>query len=197
MLGKPELKAALAPLNRGLLASPSDQKAVLAAIARLEDRNPYPQPLDTPELLDGNWRLLYTTSQDLLNIDRVPLFSLGPIYQCIRLQEQRLYNIAEVNGPPLLDGLVTVAARLTPTSTKRVQVGFERGVFGLRSLLGYQTPDAWIRTLGTTDKLSLLKGVDFRIERPPEQQGWLDITYIDEDLRIGRGNEGNVFVLSR
>ena len=27
--------------------------------------------------------------------------------------------------------------------------------------------------------------------------GWLDITYLDEDLRIGRGNEGSVFVLSR
>jgi hypothetical protein len=30
-----------------------------------------------------------------------------------------------------------------------------------------------------------------------EQQGWLDITYLDNDLRIGRGNEGSVFVLTK
>jgi hypothetical protein len=36
---------------------------------------------------------------------------------------------------------------------------------------------------------------DFPIQS--EQQGWLDITYIDDDLRIGRGNEGSVFVLSK
>ena len=29
------------------------------------------------------------------------------------------------------------------------------------------------------------------------QQGWLDITYLDDDLRIGRGNEGSVFVLKK
>ncbi|MGL4881863.1 MAG: PAP/fibrillin family protein, partial [Waterburya sp.] len=29
------------------------------------------------------------------------------------------------------------------------------------------------------------------------QKGWLDITYLDEDMRIGRGNEGNVFVLTK
>ncbi|HAJ61284.1 MAG TPA: fibrillin, partial [Cyanobacteria bacterium UBA8543] len=26
---------------------------------------------------------------------------------------------------------------------------------------------------------------------------WLDITYLDKDLRIGRGNEGSVFVLTK
>jgi hypothetical protein len=28
-------------------------------------------------------------------------------------------------------------------------------------------------------------------------QGWLEITYLDENLRISRGNEGNVFILER
>ncbi|HAX76849.1 MAG TPA: fibrillin, partial [Cyanobacteria bacterium UBA11372] len=38
--------------------------------------------------------------------------------------------------------------------------------------------------------------LDFPIESR-EQRGWLDITYLDEDLRIGRGNEGSVFVLTK
>ena len=29
------------------------------------------------------------------------------------------------------------------------------------------------------------------------QQGWLDITYLDADMRIGRGNEGSVYVLAK
>jgi len=33
--------------------------------------------------------------------------------------------------------------------------------------------------------------------RRREPRGWLDITYLDEDLRIGRGSEGSVFVLQR
>jgi hypothetical protein len=30
-----------------------------------------------------------------------------------------------------------------------------------------------------------------------QQTGWLDITYLDEDLRSGRGSEGSVFILAR
>jgi len=141
-------------------------------------------------------RLLYTTSRELLNIDRFPLATLGQIYQCIRLAENRIYNLAEVQGPPLLSGLVTVAARLEPVSNRRVNVRFDRGVFGLQGALGYRSPAQFIQTLQTTGKLSLLKGLDFAItaDRPP---GWLEITYLDQDLRIGRGNQGSLFVLQK
>ena len=29
------------------------------------------------------------------------------------------------------------------------------------------------------------------------QDNWLDITYLDGDLRIGRGHRGNLFVLTK
>jgi PAP_fibrillin len=195
MLGKAELLEAIAPFNRGLLASDTDRRAIAAAAARLETRNPTPQPLAAPTLLEGDWRLLYTTSQELLGIDRVPLAKLGQIYQCIRLAERRIFNIAEVQGP-LLAGLVAVSARFEAVSERRVQVGFERGVLGLQPLLGYRTPSQFIHTLETTAKLPLWQGIDFRINQT-RQQGWLEITYLDSDMRIGRGNEGNLFVLDR
>lgn len=195
MLGKAELLAAIAPLNRGINATPNDGLVVEAAATRLEERNPTPDPL-TSDRLAGNWRLLYTTSRELLNINRIPLASLGPIYQCIRLSETRIYNLAEVIGPPLLSGLVTVAARLEPVSTRRVNVRFERGVFGLQGLLGYQSPDQFIDLLQANRHLSLLQGIDFSINAE-RQAGWLEITYLDDDLRIGRGNQGNLFVLDR
>jgi len=196
MVAKTDLLTVLAQLNRGLAATETDRLAIQAAAARLEDRNPTASPLGTASLLEGNWRLLYTTSTELLNIDRIPLASLGEIYQCIRLAENRIYNLAEVKGPPLLSGLVTVAARLEPVSNRRVNVRFERGVVGLQTLLDYQSPSQFIQTLQTHAKIPWFKGIDFAINTE-RQSGWLEITYLDNDLRIGRGNQGNLFVLQK
>ncbi|MFQ4136647.1 PAP/fibrillin family protein [Nodosilinea sp. PGN35] len=196
MLGKAELLEAVATVNRGIASRPSDRTAIQAAAATLEGRNPTPDPLQATDRLNGDWRLLYTTSRELLNIDRLPLASLGPIYQCIRLAENRIYNIAEVNGPPLLSGLVAVAATLEAVSTRRVNVGFERGVVGLRQALGYSSPAQFVEAMQATPKFSLLQGIDFRINRD-RQAGWLEVTYLDDDLRIGRGNQGSLFVLQK
>jgi len=35
------------------------------------------------------------------------------------------------------------------------------------------------------------------IQAPPSAAGELEITYLDDDLRVSRGNRGNLFVLSR
>ncbi len=193
MLGKTGLLEAIAGKNRGLLSTEADRQAVLAAIAQLEDRNPTPRPLEALDKLDGNWRLLYTTSQGLLGIDRFPLFNLGQIYQYVQTKTARIYNIAEVYGLPYLEGLVSVAAQFEPVSTQRVKVSFERSIIGLQRVVGYQSPDEFVRQIEAGEKF---RAIDFSIANR-EQRGWLDITYLDDDLRIGRGNEGSVFVLSK
>jgi hypothetical protein len=137
--------------------------------------------------------LLYTTSRDLLRIDQVPLLKLGQIYQFIRAREARIYNIAEVIGLPYLEGLVSVAARFEPVSDRRVQVKFERSILGLQRLVGYQSPDTFVRQIEAGQKFT---AIDFNITNR-DQQGWLDVTYLDDDMRIGRGNEGSVFVLTK
>ena len=190
---KAKLLEAIAGKNRGLLATEKDKVKVLSAIEHLEDRNPTPKPVEAKNLLEGNWRLLYTTSRGILGFDRIPLLQLGQVYQCIRIAEARLYNIAEIIGLPFLEGIVSVAARFEPVSDRRVNVKFERSIFGLQRFLGYVSPDKLIQDIEQGKKLLPL---DFNIESR-EQQGWLEITYLDEDLRIGRGNEGNVFVLSK
>jgi PAP_fibrillin len=193
MLGKTALLEAIAGKNRGLLANDGDRLAIQAAAVRLEENNPTQNPVEATALLDGNWRLLYTTSQELLQIDRFPLLTLGQIYQYIRVQDAAIYNIAEVKGPPFLEGIVSVVARFEPVSTTRVKVRFERGIFGLQRLIGYQSPDAFVQAIESGKRFA---AVDFTITNP-NQKGWLDITYLDEDLRIGRGNEGNLFVLTK
>ncbi|MCP2727526.1 PAP/fibrillin family protein [Limnofasciculus baicalensis] len=193
MLGKAELLEGIAGKNRGLLATERDKMAILAAIANLEDRNPNPRPLEVRELLEGNWRLLYTTSKDLLNLGRIPLWQLGQIYQCVRVKDAKIYNIAEVSGLPYLEGLISVCARFEPVSERRVNVRFDRSIVGLQRLIGYESVDNFIEQIETGKKFTAL---DVKIENR-EQRGWLDITYLDDDLRIGRGNEGSVFVLTK
>lgn len=125
MLGKANLLEAIAGKNRGLIANEQDKQAILIAITKLEELNPTPRPVEAPDLLDGNWRLVYTTSRALLNIDNLPLYKLGQIYQCIRIQTNSVYNIAEVYGLPLLESIVSVAAKFEPVSGRRINVKFQ------------------------------------------------------------------------
>jgi len=62
-----------------------------------------------------------------------------------------------------------VEATLTPLSKRKVAVQFQ--TFYIFSLLP--------------------------IKAPPTARGELEITYLDDDLRISRGDKGNLFVLSR
>ncbi len=193
MIGKAELLEKIAGVNRGLLTNEPDRTAIQAAIAQLEDRNPTPNPVEAVEFLEGNWRLLYTTSRELLGLGRFPIIQLGQIYQCIRIREARIYNIAELLGIPMLESIVTVSAQFTPVTEQRIEVQFQRSVIGLQRMIGYQSPTQWIDRLNTQNALM---AIDFKID-PQRRPGWLDITYLDQDLRIGRGNEGNVFVLTK
>jgi hypothetical protein len=190
---KANLINAIAPVNRGLQLSENQRKAIFSAVAYLEELNPNSSPNATPELLDGNWLLLFTTSQELLGIDRFPLYKLGNIYQCLRVAEGKIFNVAEIKGLPLLSGIVSVCANFTVVDEKRVKVNFERLVAGSQNLIGYRNVDSFIDTLQSPKKLF---AIDFQIKRE-DQKGWLETTYLDQDLRIGRGNEGNLFVLRK
>jgi PAP_fibrillin len=194
---KAELIAAIANKNRGILATEIDKQAILAEIATLESRNPHPRPLTTAiDLLAGDWRLLYTSSQSLLGIDKFPLVQLGTIYQCIRPQTNAIYNIAEVSSLiPGLNGIVSIVATFTAVSESRVNVQFNRSVIGLQKLIDYSTPDRLITAIETGQKFT---AIDLPITRKEGRApAWLEVTYLDESLRIGRGNEGSVFVLTK
>ena len=207
MLSKDDLRAAIARTNRGIAANATDKQEIASIIAQIEDRNPTSDPLSALDLLEGDWRLLYTTSQELLGIDRVPLAQLGNIYQCVRAQNDRIYNIAEIKGLPYFESLISVVASFTPAAKtaedaaagqlkRRVNVKFNRAVIGLQRMLGYESPAQYIQQLEQTEKMSLFKGIDFAINAE-RQKGWLEITYLDKDLRIGRGNQGSLFVLTK
>ena len=194
---KAKLIAAIADLNRGILATTIDRQAILAAVTELELRNPHPRPLTTAiDLLAGNWRLLYTSSQSLLGIDKFPLVKLGNIYQCLRPTTSTVYNIAEVTSLiPGLNGLVAIVAKFTPVNESRVNVQFNRSLIGLQRFINYSDPDRLITAIENGQKFT---AIDLPINRPAGRApAWLEVTYLDDTLRISRGNEGSIFVLTR
>jgi PAP_fibrillin len=190
---KAQLLAEIATKDRGILATPTDKQAILATVTALELRNPLTTAID---LLAGDWRLLYTSSQSLLGIDKFPLVKLGTIYQCLRPKTSAVYNIAEVSSIiPGLNGIVSIVAKFTPTSESRVNVEFNRSVIGLQKLIDYSTPDRLITAIENGQKFT---AIDLPINRKESRApAWLEVTYLDESLRISRGNEGSIFVLTR
>ncbi|AFY69094.1 PAP fibrillin family protein [Thalassoporum mexicanum PCC 7367] len=196
---KEELLKAIANVNRGLAATEDQRKAIFSATAYLESANPNPSPNQLPHLLSGDWRLLFTTSDELLGLNRLPGFKLGQIYQCIRAEAGKIYNVAEVNsitGLTPFSGLVSVCANFTAAAEnadRRVKVNFERFVISTQWLLGYQQVKPYVDLLQTDKRLW---AIDFAIKNP-NQRGWLETTYLDQDVRIGRGNEGSLFILAK
>jgi len=190
---KTDVLEAIAGKNRGLLVNDDDKIKILSVVEKLEDENPHPQPFKTPELLEGNWRLLYTTSKSILGLNNFPLLQLGSIYQYIRMESNKIYNIAEINGLPFLEGLVSVVASFSAISDHTIDVNFERSIIGLQRILNYISPVEFINQIESGKKFL---PIDFNITND-NQQGWLKITYLDEDLRIGRGNQGNMFILAK
>lgn len=93
---------------------------------------------------------------------------VGPILQTIDAPNLYAFNSEVVNYFGFLKLPRTVSAELTPMSTSKVAVQFKKFTVGP---IGFNAPDSF--------------------------KGELDITYIDEDLRLSRGDKGSIFVLTR
>lgn len=174
-------------------------------------------------LLDGTWRLAYTSNSELLAIlalSRLPLLSVGDITQRIDSTSSTVENRAELSGP-LSSTALSATARFEVRSPKRLSVSFERGGIATPQLteqldlpeslpmLGGGTLDlAPMRELlqpvrdGVSGALGALGGLlrdtpdlTFPLPGSDATSTWLLTTYLDADTRISRGDGGSVFIL--
>ncbi len=160
----------------------------------LEKLNPHPQPLlNAVSLLDGAWLLHYSTAREIRFLDTLPLgLKLGQVHQVIDVANKSFFNLAKVHHPwGVMSGRVRVTARfepamedVSPTPNKRINVYFDKRYLSIDEIFGIGTP-----------QLNPFKVMN--ANNPVGRVASLDITYVDETLRIGRGGDGSLFILTK
>ena len=156
----------------------------------VEKVNPNPQPLVyATSLLNGNWLLKYSTAREIRSLSSLPLgLKIGKVYQVINVADKSFFNLAFVKHPlGLVSGSVKVTATFEPAkdeTNKRINVQFDKRYLSIEKIFGIQTA-----------KLNPFKEV--QANNPQGRIPTLDITYLDETLRIGRGGDGSLFILKR
>ncbi|KAL3625039.1 prolyl aminopeptidase [Castilleja foliolosa] len=204
--------------NRGLSASSETRAEVVELIAQIEAKNPTPAPTEALTLLDGKWILAYTSFADLF-----PLLSSGASLSLVKLEEisQTIdsNNFTVQNSVlfagPLATTSVSTNAKFEVRSPKRVQIKFDEGVIGTPQLTDSIVLPENVEFLGQNIDLTPFSGLLTSVQdtassfartinsQPPLKfsisnsyaESWLLTTYLDDELRISRGDGGSIFVL--
>lgn len=173
---------------------PQKAQVIESLTQALEKQNPFPRPLlYSGSLLDGAWLLQYSTAREIRSLKRLPLgFLVGKIYQVIDVNNASFENKAWVqHSSGLLSGYVRVTATFKPAidedeqlPNQKINVNFQQRFVGIHQVLGIKS-----RLL---DPVRVVEA-----KNPPGRIPSLDLTYIDETMRIGRGGDGSLFILTR
>eukprot|EP00527_Entomoneis_sp_CCMP2396_P006150 CAMPEP_0198144270 /NCGR_PEP_ID=MMETSP1443-20131203/14342_1 /TAXON_ID=186043 /ORGANISM="Entomoneis sp., Strain CCMP2396" /LENGTH=242 /DNA_ID=CAMNT_0043807633 /DNA_START=56 /DNA_END=784 /DNA_ORIENTATION=- len=164
---KKEILSLAAETQRGLTATPEQQATMDKLFGRLEKVNPTPNPLLDATKINGLWTLRYTTSDSILG-KKDGFTREGPILQMLNVTSLTAFNSEVVNYFGVLSLPRKVIAELSPQSNRLTNVLFKRFEIG-----------------------------PLKIKAPESAQGQLDVTYLDETLRLSRGDKGNLFVLTK
>lgn len=128
----------------------------------------------TSGLLRGVWELCWSSSQQPWLKQTVGLENL----QILDPERGRGCNLLRLRPPFAALGGISVQAELQITGRQRVEVCFQRG--------GWMGPFR-----ANQQQLSWMRQVQ------QSTPAWLDITVLDDQLRICRGNAGTTFALLR
>ena len=183
-----------------------------ALIASLEKLNPTKEPATKPELYTGPFQMLNSSMQGVLY--RGAVLTLGrcsfnmfqpaklkiqmrEVYNDVNLASEGAYDLGVEftiveDGSPPLRGLLLNRARCSPSGPAKLDIQF------LGSVLMPQDSnidlDAWREIFKVNPEMDD-KGF-VRKDMPP-LKNWLDVTYIDDDLRITHGGQGSIVVVKR
>ena len=184
-----------------------------AIIESLEQANPVAAPASKPDLYDGHFQLLNSTMQGVLyrgafiTLGRATFNAFQPsslqiqmheVYNDVGVREPDAYDLAleftiAQEGVPPLEGVIVNNARFEQEGSDRLSIVF------LRSTLRPRNPerdlDAWLKIFKDSS-IGMDEQGTFQKSLPPAK-GWLDITYLDKDMRITRGNHGAVVVVKK
>ncbi|KAI3499780.1 hypothetical protein L1887_35590 [Cichorium endivia] len=183
---KTDISNALEGYNRGIFGIPSEKKSEIEDMVKLlESLNPNPNPTLDLDKLGGCWKLLYSTIT-ILGSRRTKLglrdfISLGDFLQVIDVDKGKAVNVImfNVRGLNLFSGKLIIEASFKISSESRVDISYDTSTI---------IPDQLMNMF--RKNYDILLGIF-------NPDGWLEITYLDETLRIGRDDKGNIFILER
>jgi len=207
---KTKLLQLCASYDRGFGASPKARDQVQELVKELESMNPTPtdaafgvddsESISAP--LQGNWRMVWTTALDVLNLGASPLATPGAIYQAIEPPLAtniidfipRAQSLLPLSFPQsLVRAEVSTRCSLRSQSSNRVGLVFEGVKLSPVELLGVKAdilPPLSIDFPTKFINLQDLPGVD-----PENTPGYFDVTYLDGDMLIIKQNApGGYFV---
>ena len=200
-------------LNRGLNAREDENRAAVALVESLEQLCPpkddgmvMMRPADGGAApIGGEWKLIYTTALDVLTVGLTPGVEVGQIYQNISPDLTEVVNIIELQ-PSLaaLNGVLgsslttfTVRAKATVEGIDRLRIAFQDVSVQAETLFGTQLSTLPIPEALRRFKFSFPTALRGDGGDPSLSSGYFTTTFLDDDLRISRGNNGALFVLVR
>ncbi len=174
--------------------SPQIKPRLDTLIESLESLNPNLYPLlHSPQLLDGIWQLNYSTAGEIRRLSSLKYgLQMGAVYQVIDLAQKAFFNQAFVSHQfSFISGYVLVtaifeAARdgLSSLPNHTLNIDFKKRYLAIDKIANFKTP-----------KLDPFKVIP--VNNTQRKTPQFKITYLDEDLRIGRGGEGGIYILSK
>ncbi|XP_016497556.1 plastoglobulin-1, chloroplastic-like [Nicotiana tabacum] len=200
----------------GFRASSEIRAEALELVSQLEAANPTPAPTECPELLDGNWILVFTAFSELLPLlaaGSIPLVKVEKISQGIDTSNFTIENSTALSSP-----VATLSFSATATfevrSPSRIQVEFKEGNFKppeIKSNIELpENVDVFGQKISLSPMQQSLGPLEYAVAgiartisgQPPlkipipgeRTKSWLLTTYLDKDLRISKG-DGGIFVL--
>ncbi|KAK1696208.1 hypothetical protein QYE76_012905 [Lolium multiflorum] len=219
-----ELKRCLADTvygsGLGLQASAEVRGEVVELVAQLEAANPTTAPVQAPDLLDGNWILLYTAYSELLPIllaGATPFSKVEKISQEIDSRSLTIVNASTISTP-FASFSFSATASFEAQSPSRIEVQFKEGSFQPPEISSSVNLPNQIAIFGQKISLESVQQLLNPLQQafaniagsisgqPPlkvpipgnnRAKSWLLTTYLDKDLRISRGDGGGLFVLAK
>lgn len=213
---KQKLLQLCASYDRGYGASPSAKRQVDALVKKLKELNPTKENAaagvdggssSATVPLKGNWRMIWTTALDVLNLGANPAVAPGAIYQIIEppIATNIIDFIPRIQTlfpssflpPSLLRAEVKTRTSSRPNqSSNRVGLTFEAVKLTPIEVLGFQSDGVFPPLSINFPQINLqdLPGVNSDGDTP----GYFDVIYLDEEMLIIQQNEpGGYFVSIR
>mmetsp|Transcript_46137 Transcript_46137/g.69583 ORF Transcript_46137/g.69583 Transcript_46137/m.69583 type:complete len:218 (+) Transcript_46137:63-716(+) len=208
-----ELLETISNTGNGKEASTQTQARVLSLVRNIEQTFPPSENLlsdpEEAKILDGVWYLQYTSPSDIDETENA-----------WKPEEAEEGNLNMDTKQWAAKGTIQAGGIKVDTSNKVTKQSFdvEKGLvineteqdFGKVCITGTyrqstRVPNRAIVAFKTADidlniglKLSLAFLLKIRAAlKGTDEVGWLETTHINKDMRIGRGNKGTLFVLTR